>query len=141
MLEHKELTAEIISAAIEVHCELGPGLLESIYESCLARELTGRGLSIRRQIELPITYKGEPVGPGYRIDMLVNDLVLLELKAVDRLEPVHEAQLLTYMKLARIPVGFLLNFNVEVMKAGIVRRVLTQSSPPRTPRLRGSLKG
>lgn len=118
------LTRVIIGAAIEVHRELGPGLLESTYESCLAHELTARGLVIARQVELPVMYKGIRIDCGFRIDLLVADSVILELKAVDELKPVHEAQMLTYLKLAAKRVGLLINFNVRLLKHGLVRMVL-----------------
>lgn len=122
-LSGDELTGAIIGAAIEVHRHLGPGLLESAYEECLAVELLDINLTVERQLELPIHYKGRRVNAGYRIDMLVNRQVIVELKSVQRLEPIHEAQLLTYLKLADKRYGLLLNFNVPVMKQGI-RRLL-----------------
>ncbi|GMV26002.1 MAG: hypothetical protein AMXMBFR58_20330 [Phycisphaerae bacterium] len=118
------LTRVIIGAAIEVHRELGPGLLESTYESCLAHELTARGLAIARQVELPVMYKGTRIDCGFRIDLLVEDSVILELKAVDELNAVHEAQMRTYLKLAAKRVGLLINFNARLLKHGLVRMVL-----------------
>lgn len=123
-LIHEELTSEIIAAAIEVHRHLGPGLLESAYEACLARELATRGLDIRRQLSLPVEYKGEQVDVGFRIDLLVNDAIVVELKSVDGIHAVHESQLLTYLKLSKKRVGLLINFNVQVLTKGIMRRVL-----------------
>jgi len=120
----KELTHDIIAAAIEVHRALGPGLLESAYAACLAREFSLRGVQFEREKALPVTYKDVRVDCGYRLDFLVGGKVVVELKAVDALDPVHEAQLLTYMKLTGCRVGLLLNFNVPVLKAGIKRRVL-----------------
>lgn len=117
------LTGEIIGAAIEVHRALGPGLLESAYEECLAVELGDRGLAVNRQAILPVWYKGRKLDAGYRIDLLVNDEVIVELKAVQKLEPIHEAQLLTYLKLAGKRFGLLVNFNVPVLKDGIKRMV------------------
>jgi GxxExxY protein len=117
-------TKQIIGAAIEVHRTLGPGLLESAYEECLCHELTLRTLAFQRQIPLPVKYKGVSLDCGYRIDILVEDQVILELKAIDVVLPVHEAQLLTYLKLAKKRFGLLLNFNVPVLKKGIIRRVL-----------------
>ena len=107
-----------------VHRELGPGLLESAYEACLAFELVERGLSVERQKALPVKYRGVNVDCGYRIDLLVEGKVIIELKAVERLEPIHEAQLLSYLKLSGCKVGLLINFNVKVLKSGIRRLVL-----------------
>lgn len=118
------LTAEIIGAAIEVHRALGPGLLESAYEECMAVELADRGLGIARQIALPVFFKGRQLDVGYRLDMVVAERVVLELKAIEKLLPIHEAQLLTYLRLSRYKLGLLINFNVPVLKDGIVRRVL-----------------
>ena len=117
------LTGTIIGAAIEVHRALGPGLLESAYEECLAVELADRGLRVERQTVLPVVYKGRTLDAGYRIDLLVNSEVIVELKSVQKLEPIHDAQLLTYLKLAGIRHGLLLNFNVAVLKDGIRRMV------------------
>jgi len=117
-------TSPIIGAAIEVHRHLGPGLLESGYEECLCHELHLRGLDYKRQIELPVSYKGLSLDCGYRIDIIVQDEVILELKSVEKLLPIHQAQLLTYMKLAGKRVGLFINFNVPQLTQGIVRRVL-----------------
>ena len=124
MLLEEERTERIIGAAIEVHKALGPGLLESAYEECLCYELSVLGLRFERQVELPLRYKEVVLSVGYRIDVIVEDAVLLELKAVEQLLPIHEAQLLTYLRLTAVPVGLLLNFNVSAMRRGIVRRVL-----------------
>ena len=124
MYEHQELTEQIIGAAIEVHRHLGPGLLESAYQKCLARELELREISFVRECELPVTYKGIAVESGYRLDFLVNDLVVVEVKSVDSIAPIHEAQLLTYLRLSGKKIGLLLNFNVKVLKEGITRRIL-----------------
>ncbi len=124
MNQQDPLTHDIIGGAIEVHKTLGPGLLESAYEECLAVELTDRGLNVRRQVPLPVEFKGRRIDCGYRIDMIVNDEAIVELKAVERIIPVHEAQLLTYMKLARISKGLLLNFHSAYLKDSIVRRIL-----------------
>lgn len=121
---HAELTESILGAAIDVHHRLGPGLLESAYEACLAYELTRRGISISRQVEIPLLYKEIRIDCGYRIDMLIDERVVVELKSVDRLLPIHEAQLLTYLRLSGIRVGLLINFNVPRLKDGILRRVL-----------------
>ena len=118
-----DITETIIGAAISVHKELGPGLLESAYEACLAYELAERKLRIERQKSLPITYRGIQLDCGYRIDLLVESQVVVELKAVENLEPIHEAQLLSYLKLSRCEVGLLINFNVKVLKDGIRRFV------------------
>jgi GxxExxY protein len=114
----------MIGAAIEVHRTLGPGLLESAYEECLSREIFIRGGKLRRQIEVPVAYKGVRLDCGYRIDLLVNDSVIVEIKSVEQLLPVHEAQLMTYLRLVEKEVGLLINFNVPVLKRGISRRVL-----------------
>ena len=124
MLEHEKLTEEIIGAAIEVHRHLGPGLLESAYQKCMVRELALRELDVEHEVPLPIEYKGITVEPAFRMDLVVNDLVVVELKAVDKLLPIHEAQLLTYLKLSGRKVGLLFNFHVPVLKDGIIRRVL-----------------
>ena len=118
------VSEKIIGAAIEVHKELGPGLLESVYEACLYHELKKQGVSVDCQVDLPIIYKGEITNKTYRIDMLVENCVIVELKSVDTVNPIHEAQLLTYMKLLNINLGLLINFNVELLKNGIKRRIL-----------------
>ncbi len=118
------LTQQIIGAAIEVHRQLGPGLLESVYEECMCEELRLRGIPFRCQIELPVIYKGVETGGKYRIDLIVGDEVLVELKSVERVLAVHEAQLLTYLRLTGKRVGLLINFNVAVLHRGILRRVL-----------------
>ncbi len=118
-----EVTDGIIGASIEVHRALGPGLLESAYEECLCYELANQGIAIQRQVPLPVEYKGIKLDCGYRMDVVVDDMVVLELKAVDRLLPVHEAQLLTYLRLRRCPVGLLINFNVPVLRQGLKRIV------------------
>ena len=118
-----ELTGLVIGAAIEVHKVLGPGLLESAYEECLCHELQLRRISLERQKALPLHYKDVNLDCGYRLDVVVENAVVLELKSCDRLEPIHKAQLLTYLKLSNFTVGLLLNFNVPVMKDGIVRLV------------------
>jgi GxxExxY protein len=124
MLFQEELTEQIIGAAIEVHRELGPGLLESAYEECLCHEVHLRNLRFQRQVNLPVGYKGLNLDCGYRIDVIVEDLVLIELKSIEQVLPVHEAQLLTYLRLSGKKVGLLINFNVSLLKNGIVRRVL-----------------
>ena len=123
-LLHKELSDQVIGAAIEIHRQLGPGLLESAYQACLAHELSLRSILFVSQLDLPLTYKGVQLDVGYRIDLLVEDKVIVELKAVEKVLPIHEAQLLTYLRLLRKPVGLLSNFCVPVLKDGIIRRVL-----------------
>lgn len=118
-----EVTEQIIGAAIQVHRALGPGLLESAYEACLVHELADRGLSVERRKALPVTYGGAHIECGYRIDLLVEREVIVELKAVAHLQPVHEAQLLSYLKLSGRHVGLLINFNVQQLKNGIRRLV------------------
>ena len=120
-MDINKLTGEVIGAAIEVHKALGPGLLESAYEECLCRELFLRKMSLKRQEPLPIEYKGVKLDCGYRLDIVVADQLIVELKACESLQPVHEAQLLTYLKLTGIKVGLLINFNVPVLKDGIKR--------------------
>ena len=123
-MDINKLSSEIIGAAIEVHKTLGPGLLESAYEQCLAYELSQTGIPFQTQVPLPVQYKGIRLDCGYRIDFLVADILLIELKAVDQLFGVHEAQILTYMKLSGKRIGLLINFNVELLKQGIKRFVL-----------------
>jgi len=124
-LLHEALTEQIIGAAIEVHRVLGPGLLESAYEECLCHELHLRGLKFERQVSLPVAYKDVKLDCGYRLDLVVQDLVILELKCIDHVLSVHEAQLLTYLKLTGKRVGLIINFNVATLvRGGIVRKVL-----------------
>lgn len=123
MLMYEELSQVIISSAIEVHRELGPGLLESAYEHCLCHELTIRQLPIARQVPLPLVYKGLQLDCGYRLDLIVDDKIVVEIKSIAELLPIHEAQLLTYLRLSSKRVGLLINFNVPVLKDGLVRRV------------------
>ena len=115
------LTESIIGASIEVHRVLGPGLLESAYEECLAFELGQRGHALQRQVPLPVIYKGVQMDAGYRLDLLVDGTVIVELKAVDQFEPIHQAQLLTYLRLSNLKVGLIINLNVPVLKQGIRR--------------------
>jgi len=121
MMDINKLTGEVIGAAIEVHRTLGPGLLESAYEECLCRELELRGISYERQVPVAVQYKGIQLDCGYRLDIIVEGCVVLELKACNRLEPIHEAQLLTYLKLTKKKYGLLINFNVPVLKNGVKR--------------------
>lgn len=118
------LSSKVIGCAIEVHKTLGPGLLESTYEQCLAHELKLNGVSLKLQQPMPVNYKDVKLDCGYRIDVLIEDILIIELKSVDKLLPIHEAQLLTYMKLAGISTGLLLNFNVTQLTKGIKRMVL-----------------
>jgi len=124
LLIEEKLTGKIIKAAIEVHKALGPGLLESAYDKCLSKEFDIIQLIYKNQVELPIVYKGIKVDAGYRIDKIIEDKVIIKLKAVEHLLSVHKAQLLTYMKLTGIRVGLLINFSVSVLKDGIKRMVL-----------------
>jgi len=117
------ITKEVIGAAIEVHKELGPGLLESVYEVCLMKELRLRNIRAERQVRLPVIYKGEDLSKEFYIDILVEDIIILELKCVEVILPVHEVQLVTYLKLADKRLGLLLNFNVPKMIQGIKRKV------------------
>ena len=119
------ITYKIIAAAIDVHRHLGPGLLESIYQCCMEQELAQRPLSFHARRHLPVVYKGSKVGHGFEVDLWVEELVLVELKSVQELAPVHEAQLLTYLKLTGAPIGLLINFNVATLRNG-VRRMLNK---------------
>jgi GxxExxY protein len=123
-LQHEGLTKAVIGAAIEVHRAVGPGLLEGVYEECLCHELALRNLRFERQLIVPVTYKSVTLDCGYRLDVLVEDTVILELKSVDHIHPIFEAQLLTYICLLQKPVGLLINFNVPILRAGIVRKVI-----------------
>jgi GxxExxY protein len=123
-MEFDELSRIVIGYALEVHRNLGPGLLESAYEECLAHELSCAKLSFQRQLDVPVEYKGVRLDCGYRIDLLVDGKLVVELKSIEQLLPIHEAQVLTYMKLARVPTGLLINFNVPLLKQGIKRFVL-----------------
>lgn len=124
MLRDSNITEQIIGAAIEVHRVLGPGLLESAYEECLCRELQSRGIRFQRQVALPLNYKGLKLDCGYRMDLVVEDRVVVEVKACEGISPVCEAQLLTYLRLSGKKTGLLINFNVRLLKNGILRRVL-----------------
>lgn len=123
MKNSNDLTYEINGAAIEVHRELGPGLLESVYEAAMCQELATRGIAFVRQSEIAVTYKGNLLDCGFRADIVVEGHVILELKAVDQLLPIHEAQLINYLKLAHLPLGLLINFNVSILKNGLRRFV------------------
>jgi GxxExxY protein len=117
------LTREIISAAIDVHKEIGPGLLESAYEACLVHELTDRGVKLERQKPLPVTYHGVQLDCGYRLDLLVEDSVIVELKSIEAIEKIHSMQVLSYLRMSGYAVGLLINFNVPVLING-VRRIV-----------------
>ncbi|MCX6640854.1 MAG: GxxExxY protein [bacterium] len=123
-MEINAITKEIIGSAIEVHRTLGPGLLESVYEECLCHELAIRNINFIRQNPLPIIYKNIHLDCGFRVDLLVENSVVIELKSVDKLLPIHEAQVLTYLKLGHWKVGLLINFNVTVLKDGIKRLII-----------------
>jgi GxxExxY protein len=122
--ELNAIADDIVDSAFKVHSTLGPGLLESVYEVCLAHELTKRGYKVRRQVEVPVIYDGIRFDTGFRLDLLVNELVIVEIKAVEEDHPVHETQLLSHMKLLGKRLGFLINFNVPLIKHGIKRRAL-----------------
>jgi len=123
-MEPNEVSGIVVDAAIKVHSALGPGLLESAYEACLAHELTKRGMHVEAQKVLPVVYDGVILDIGYRLDLLVNDAVIVELKSVKEIADIHRAQLLSYLKLSGKPIGLLLNFNVVLMKNGIQRFVV-----------------
>ena len=123
-LIHGDLTSEIIAAALEVHRQLGPGLLESAYQACLCHELALRGTTFRAEVPLPVNYKAIHLDCGYRIDIMVDDKIVVELKSVEKLAPIHESQLLTYLRLSGLRVGLLINFNVRMLRQGIIRRVI-----------------
>ncbi len=122
-IDYNMLSRSIIGACIDVHRELGPGLLESVYEECLSFELQSRGLFVERQYELPVVYKDQVLNKTFVMDLLVNGLIVVELKAVQTVLPIHEVQLLTYLRMARLKLGLLINFNVELMRDGIIRKI------------------
>jgi GxxExxY protein len=119
--QYNHVSGRIIKLALEVHTALGPGLLESAYEQCLADDLSCNGLRVRTQVDIPITYKGRTIESGYRADMIVEEKIIVELKSVGKLLPVHESQLLTYLQLSECKLGLLINFNVSRLKYGIRR--------------------
>lgn len=139
MLILESLTDKVLGAAFEVHRLLGPGLLESTYKNCMLHELGLRGLRVEQEIALPIEYKSVPIEAAYRADLVVEGKVLVELKAVEHLLPIHEAQILTYLKHGRLPVGLLLNFNVQHLKSGIRRFVGPAAATHSMPRTGTSL--
>lgn len=124
---HHKLTGRVIAAAVEVHREMGPGLLESVYQRALEFEMASRKIPFRSQAELPVQYKGNDLGSTLRLDFVIDDAVVLEIKSVSILEPIHTAQLLTYLRLSLLPVGLLINFNMPKVTDGVVRRVLIQT--------------
>jgi GxxExxY protein len=135
-MEMNQLTEEVIGACIEVHRHLGPGLLESAYRQCLCHELELRGILFQPEVQLPVRYKGKELECGYRVDLLVDNRLVLELKCLDAIHPIQKAQLLTYLKLGGWQVGLLINFNVKALKDGITRMVLDlPEASPRPPRL------
>jgi GxxExxY protein len=123
-----EISRQIVDSAFTVHQALGPGLLESVYEQCLRHELATRGVAVQRQAALPLVYKGVPIEAGFRIDLIVERQIVVEVKTVERILPIHEAQLLTYLKLSSLPMGLLINFNVALIRDGIRRMVLTSQA-------------
>jgi GxxExxY protein len=134
-----ELTDQVIGACIDIHRHLGPGLLETAYEECLCHELSTRNIPFERQKPIPVIYKSVHLNCGYRLDLVVAERLVVELKTVETFMPVHEAQLLTYLKLAHLPLGLLINFNVPVLKSGIKRIVNSLPELSASPRLRGSI--
>lgn len=128
-----DLSSSIIGSAIEVHRALGPGLLESAYEQCLARELVLRNIPFQQQKSLPVHYKGTQLDCGYRLDFLVAEMIVVEVKAIDVLLPIHQAQLLSYLKLGGWKLGLLINFHVPLLRDGIHRVVLGLEEPPKSP--------
>ena len=133
MPRENDLTDKIIGAAIEVHRRLGPGLLEAVYEECLCYELSQAGLKFQRQMHLPITYKGIKFESAYKMDLVVEDAIVIEIKAIEEMLPIHSAQLLTYLKSSNKRVGLLINFNVPILKTGLKRIVNHYSGPRPTP--------
>lgn len=125
MYLYQELTHKVIAAAIEVHKNLGPGLLEAVYLDCLSYEFENSGLQFQQELNIPISYKGKQINRFLRIDCLVENSIILELKSIDTILPVHEAQLLTYLRFSKKEIGLLINFNVAVLKHGIRRRILS----------------
>ncbi len=122
-MDQNQITEKIIGAAMKVHSALGPGLLESAYQACLLYELREQGLTVESEVVLPVVYEGKKIDAGYRLDLLVEGQVVVELKSVEKTLPIHEAQLITYLKLSGCKVGLLINFNVKHLRDGITRRV------------------
>ena len=138
MYLHQELTHKIIAAAIEVHKNLGPGLLEAVYLLCLELELKNQGLQYQKEVMVPLAYKNEKIDHFLRLDFLVENEVVLELKSIETMLPVHEAQLLTYLRFSGKEIGLLINFNVPVLKQGIRRCILSAHEAPRSYELKGN---
>jgi len=136
-MELNEISSQILGAAFKVHTSIGPGVLESVYQSCLHHELRKAGLRVEAQVSLPVLYDGLKLDSGFRIDLLVEDMVIVELKCVDSILPIHKAQLLTYLKLANKPLGLLLNFDVVHMREGI-KRIINNRYQPKTLSASGS---
>ena len=136
--EIEALATTIVSAAFSVHKALGPGLLESAYHECLAIELSFAGLRCQRELSLPLTYRDRVVSNAYRVDMIVNDQLLLELKAIDSVQPIHRVQTTTYLRLLKLPLGLLINFNVPLIKDGITRVLNLDFRRPPSPTLASS---
>src|SRR5689334_12538537 len=124
LIEMNKITGQVVDAAMKVHAALGPGLLENVYENCLAHELSLRGLKVQKQVPIPVVYKETQLEIGFRIDLLVEECLIVELKAVDSILPIHTAQVFTYLRLMNSRIGLLLNFNVVSMKNGIKRIIL-----------------
>lgn len=131
--EFDQISGEIIGAAIEVHRTLGPGLLETVYEECVCHELSLRGIAFKRQVSLPVQYKGITLDCGYRLDFLIEEKIVIEIKAIEKILPIHEAQLLTYLKIGGWKGGLLINFNVPLLKYGIRRIVHGLEEIKRSP--------
>ena len=134
-MEFDDISKSVLGAAMAVHSALGPGLFEETYKVCLKYELEQAGMKVLSELPLPVQYRGVKLELGYRIDLLVQDSLIVELKSVQQLQPVHKAQLLTYLKLANKPIGLLLNFNTALLKDGI-KRVINQQNPSRPSRHR-----
>jgi GxxExxY protein len=133
MVDLNRITSQIIKAAMNVHKELGPGLLESVYQGCMEIELKGMNLKVAPEVALPVFYRGQKVvGEGFRLDLLIEDQIVIELKSVEQIQPIHKKQLLTYLRLANKPLGLLINFNQMMLKEGITRIINT---PPDTSSL------
>ncbi len=124
--ETDKVAKEVVDAAFQVHKNLGPGLLENAYETCLLYEIIQKGLKVERQVEVPLVYKGVQMNAGFRLDLLVENKIIVEIKAIEHLLPVHRAQVLTYLKLAKLKLGFLINFNEETLKQGLERIALSK---------------
>ncbi|HEY3289869.1 MAG TPA: GxxExxY protein [Anaerolineae bacterium] len=129
-MDNEEVAAQIVDAAMKVHMALGPGLLESAYQVCLAHELRKRGLKVETEVVLPVIYDGVSIDAGYRLDMLIADEIIIENKAVEELLPIHQAQMMTYLKLSGCTLGFLINFNVKLLRSGLHRVVFNHPTMP-----------